>query len=75
MNFRDDGDTDAYAREMGIPFDIVLRGDALAGQVGVRGTPTLFVLDANDEMTLRSSSSDPDDPALRQAVAGLFVPA
>jgi len=68
VNFRDDGDTVAYARKMNIRFNIVLDGDELARRVGVQGTPTVFVLDRAHRIVLRSSDSDPDNPALRAAV-------
>jgi len=71
INFRDDGDTDAYARKHGLDFDIVLSGDTLAAVVGVRGTPTVFVLDRNNRIQLRSSNSNPADPILAQAVAAV----
>ncbi len=71
INFRDDGDTDAYARKHGLNFDIVLSGDTLAADVGVRGTPTVFVLDRNNRIQLRSSNSNPEDPILAQAVAAV----
>ncbi|MDZ7670937.1 MAG: TlpA disulfide reductase family protein [Gammaproteobacteria bacterium] len=74
VNFRDDGDTDAYAREMGIDFAIVLDGDALAAQAGVTGTPTVFVLDGHDRVVLRTTTSDPHSPALRGAVESLMPP-
>ncbi len=68
VNFRDDGDTDAYAERHGLNFDVVLDGDALAAQIGVRGTPTVFVLDGDNRVRLRSSDSDPQNPQLWQAV-------
>ena len=68
VNFRDDGDTDAYATKHGLDFDIVLDGDALAADAGVRGTPTVFVLDRNNRIQLRSSNSNPEDRVLAQAV-------
>lgn len=74
VNFRDDGDTDAYAREKDIDFDIVLGGDALAAQADVTGTPTVFVLDGDDRVVLRTSTSEPDSPALRNAVESLMPP-
>lgn len=74
VNFRDDGDTDAYAREMNIDFDIVLQGDALAAQAGVTGTPTVFVLDGEDRVVLRTSTSEPENTALRDAVESLMPP-
>lgn len=72
VNFRDDGDTEAYAREMGIDFDIVLQGDDLAARTGVQGTPTVFVLDGQNRVRLRTSDSDPENPDLRQAVIALL---
>ena len=69
VNFRDDdGDTVAYASKMGIEFDIVVKGDALAALAGVKGTPTVFVLDRESRIVLRYSSSDPNDPLLLEAV-------
>lgn len=69
VNFRDDGDTDAYARRMGIGFDIVLKGDTLAKSLGVRGTPTWFLVDASGRVAVRSSDSNPENPVLRDTVA------
>lgn len=75
VNFRDkDGDTEAYASVMGIEFDIVIEGDDLATEVGVRGTPTLFVLNGANQITLRLSDSNPDNPLLRDAVEALAPP-
>lgn len=75
VNFRDeDGDTEAYAAEMGIEFDLVVNGDTLADSVGVRGTPTVFVLDRENRVTLRLSDSNPDNPELRDAVEALMPP-
>jgi len=75
VNFRDeDGDTEAYAADMGIEFDIVVDGDDLATAVGVRGTPTLFVLDREDRVVLRLADSDPDNPELRDTVEALMPP-
>jgi len=75
VNFRDeDGDTEAYAESMDIEFDIVVDGDDLATAVGVRGTPTLFVLDRHDRVVLRLSDSDPENPELREAVEALMPP-
>lgn len=68
VNFRDDGDTVAYAKKHGIDFDVLVQGDALAAKIGVKGTPTVFVLDRQNRVILRSSNSDPHDPALKQAV-------
>ncbi len=72
VNFRDDGDTDAYAKRHGLDFDVVLDGDALAARIGVQGTPTVFVLDRDNRIQLRSSNSDPEDPMLKQAVASVM---
>ncbi|MFK8018958.1 MAG: TlpA family protein disulfide reductase [Pseudomonadales bacterium] len=72
VNFRDKGDTVAYAHRHGLSFDIVLNGDQLAKEVGVLGTPTVFLLDSNNEVQYRTSNSDPEDPKLRKAVATLL---
>ena len=75
VNFRDeDGDIEAYANEMGIEFDLVLEGNELAASVGARGTPTLFVLDGANQIRLRLSDSDPENPELREAVESLMAP-
>lgn len=73
VNFRDDGDVDAYAQKMGVPFDLVVDGDALAAEVGVTGTPTVFVLDRAGKVVLRLSDSNPDNPELRAAVERVLV--
>ncbi len=59
---------------MGMDFDVVVHGDLVAEDAGVRGTPTVFVLDGDDTVRLRTSDSDPDNPALRDAVAALMPP-
>ncbi len=74
VDFHDDGDPAEYARRFGMKFDIVVHGDQLAREAGVRGTPTVFVLDADDRVRLRSSDSNPDNPALRDAVEALLPP-
>ena len=68
VNFRDDGDTTAYARRLGIHFDIVVEGDDLARQVGVLGTPTTFILDERRRVLRRTSKSDPGNPQLHAAI-------
>jgi cytochrome c biogenesis protein CcmG/thiol:disulfide interchange protein DsbE len=72
VNFRDDGDVDAYAEKFDVNFDLLVDGDTLAAQVGVKGTPTLFVLDNAGNVVLRLSDSDPNNPNLRAAVESVI---
>ncbi|MEE4360927.1 MAG: TlpA disulfide reductase family protein [Pseudomonadales bacterium] len=72
IGIRDAGDPIAYARELGLDFEFLLDGDAVAEAWGVQETPTWFVLDASGAVHYRSTDSDPDDPALDLVPAQLL---
>ncbi|MGQ0659160.1 MAG: peroxiredoxin family protein [Chromatiales bacterium] len=60
----DDGDTRRYMTEHGLSLDVLLNGDRVAEQWGVRGTPTTVVVGADGTIRLATRTSDPDDPQL-----------
>ena len=63
----DNGDTQAYAQEYGLTMDIVVGGDELAKQLGIPGTPTVLVLDGDNNIIHGEINPDPEDDTLEQA--------
>ncbi len=72
IGIRDAGDPVAYAEELGLDFEFLVNGDAVAEAWGVQETPTWFVLDASGAVHYRSTDSDPEDPALDLVPAQLL---
>ena len=50
INFRDKGDPVAYVEEQGFDFEQLLKGEAVAEQYGLWGTPGLLVIDENQKV-------------------------
>ena len=64
----DEGDTDVYMKQHGLNLDVLLHGDDVAGQWGVRGTPTTFVINVDGNIIYGTHNSDPDNPELASVV-------
>jgi len=60
IDIKDDGDPVAELRERGLHFTLVTDGDDIALQYGVKGTPTLLLVDAKGAVTYRMGSDSPD---------------
>jgi thiol-disulfide isomerase/thioredoxin len=54
----EDGDPVAELKERGNTFTLVREGDAIAGLYGVKGTPGLFLVDANGTVIYKRSGGD-----------------
>ena len=69
ISIADDGDPAAYLAELGYDWPLLLEGDAVAQQYGVRGTPGLVVVDRRGATVFDLSRVQVTD-ALRKRVAG-----
>lgn len=59
IDFKDeDGDPVAELRERKQTFTLVRDGDPIAAQYGVKGTPGLFLVDANGDIVYKRSGGD-----------------
>ena len=47
VNIREDGDPAAYLEENGFDFTLLLEGDDVGEKYGVKGTPSLYLVDSN----------------------------
>ena len=47
VNIREDGDPAAYLEENGFDFTLLLEGDEVGEQYGVKGTPSLYLVDSD----------------------------
>jgi hypothetical protein len=75
VNILENGDPLAYMERKGNPVDFALEGDELAGRLGVRGTPTVVVIDDRGRLALRlQGAGDARTAALREKLDEL-VPA
>lgn len=77
LDIWEDGDPVRYMRERGFGFELLLDADPVAAQYGVKGTPSLLVVDADRRVVyVRKSGTGPSQVArdvraiLRQVVAG-----
>ena len=52
----------------GYSFPTAVKGEEIASIYGVRGTPTTFFINKNNQVVFKSTSSDTDDPRLALAV-------
>jgi thiol-disulfide isomerase/thioredoxin len=60
LDIWEDGDPVAYMKENGYGFHLLLNGDEVAKTYGVKGTPGLFVVDANRAVLyVRKSGTSP----------------
>ncbi|MEO7431837.1 MAG: TlpA disulfide reductase family protein, partial [Dokdonella sp.] len=60
IDIKDDGDPRAELRERGLDFTLITDGDAIAAQYGVKGTPTLLLVNAQGSVAYRMGSDSPD---------------
>ena len=60
ISIRDDGDTAAYARDNGLTMTILNEGDDLARSLGVKGTPTVMAVNANNEIVFAGVNPAPE---------------
>jgi len=75
IDIKEDGDPVATLRKRGITFTLVLDGDPIAAQYGVKGTPGLFLVDARGEIAYKRSGGD-EPPQVEAALrAKLKLPA
>lgn len=58
IDIKDDGDPAAELRERGQTFTLVLDGDLIAQQYGVKGTPSLLLVDRKGEVIYRRVGGD-----------------
>lgn len=70
----DDGDTQAYAQQRGLTMDVLIHGDALAEGLNVPGTPTVIVLDGNNQVVFGAVNPDPSDTTIELVVQRLLAP-
>lgn len=70
ISIADDGDPAAFLAELGYDWMLLLDGDAVASQYGVRGTPGLFVVDRSGA-TIFDLSRLKVTAALKERVAGV----
>jgi thiol-disulfide isomerase/thioredoxin len=79
IDIKDDGDPVAELRERGQTFTLVRDGDPIADQYGVKGTPSLLLVDRNGHVVYRRVGGDAPEKVeamlreklgLQSAVAG-----
>jgi thiol-disulfide isomerase/thioredoxin len=68
IDIKDDGDPVKTLKERKQTFTLIRDGDAIATQYHVKGTPGLFLVDANGDIVYHAETSDPAkiDAALRE---------
>jgi cytochrome c biogenesis protein CcmG, thiol:disulfide interchange protein DsbE len=68
IDIKEDGDPVAALKERGQTFTLVRDGDAIADRYGVKGTPGLFLIDAQGNVIYHPNTSDPAtvEAALRE---------
>ena len=67
-----DGDTYAYAQRRGLTMDVLKRGDALAQSLNVPGTPTVIILNGDNQLVYGAVSPDPADTTIESVVQRLL---
>ena len=58
IDIKEDGDPVKTLRERKLSFTLILDGDAIADQYGVKGTPGLFLVDVQGKIIYRRSGGD-----------------
>jgi cytochrome c biogenesis protein CcmG/thiol:disulfide interchange protein DsbE len=68
IDIKEDGDPVAALKDRGQTFTLVRDGDSIADQYHVKGTPGLFLVDAQGNVIYHPNTSDPAvvEPALRE---------
>ncbi|MEP6484105.1 MAG: TlpA disulfide reductase family protein [Rudaea sp.] len=61
IDIKEDGDPIAALKKRGQTFTLVLDGDSIAEQYHVKGTPSLFLVDAKGAVVYHPSSGEPTD--------------
>ncbi len=67
MNIKEDGDPAKHLKDNGFSFELILNAEQTMDAYGVRGTPSLFVIDRNHKVTWRRIP-DTSDEAVKAAV-------
>lgn len=78
IDIKDDGDPAAELRERGQTFTLVRDGDLIADQYGVKGTPSLLLIDAKGNVVYRRVGGDAPEKVealLREKLGLKSVPA
>jgi len=68
VDILDDGDPIAHMKTHGFTFTLGQKGDDVAKQWGVTGTPTLFFISPQGNVIAREQISDPKSARLRQLI-------
>jgi cytochrome c biogenesis protein CcmG, thiol:disulfide interchange protein DsbE len=72
MNIIEDSDPVQHLQEKGFSFDLMLNADVTMDDYGVRGTPGVFVVDAEHKVIFRRIPDTPDEDvktAVKNAIA------
>ena len=67
MNIKEDGDPAKYLKDSGFSFELILNAEQTMDAYGVRGTPSLFVVDRHHKVIYRRIP-DTSDEAVKAAV-------
>lgn len=68
---KDGADPQGVLRARGMHFRTLVMGESVFELYGVRGTPTTLFINGKGEIMARTSSSNPDDPALKSYVESI----
>ena len=73
VSFREDEGADPAQSliERGHHFKTAIKADAIAAQLGIRGTPTTLFINKQGQLSWATSTSDPNDPRLLEHAASL----
>jgi cytochrome c biogenesis protein CcmG/thiol:disulfide interchange protein DsbE len=77
MNIKEDGDPVKHLKDNGFSFELILNAEQTMDAYGVRGTPSLFVVDRHHKVTWRripDSSDEAVKAAVSQAIAEALKP-
>ena len=73
VSFREDEGADPAQSLIarGHHFKTAIKADAIAAQLGIRGTPTTLFINKQGQLSWATSTSDPNDPRLLEHAASL----
>ncbi|MBE0378040.1 TlpA disulfide reductase family protein [Pseudoalteromonas prydzensis] len=73
VSFREDEDANPAQSliERGHHFKTAVKADAIAAQLGIRGTPTTLFINRQGQLNWATTTSDPNDPSLLEHAAKL----
>ncbi len=77
MNIKEDGDPLQHMQETGLSLELILNAEETMDAYGVRGTPSLFVVDRDHKVTYRRIPDTSDEAvkaAVSQAIAEALKP-